>query len=105
MSKARRQTVVTDGIDFDKVNVNEMLERTGTGEHRGGVKCWAYGVDGKLKEFLDGCSERIKQGKPFRMSLALEQAQMFLGVNVRISAFRNHVLGRCSCRERENSER
>lgn len=93
----RKAPIISVGVDLDSVDVAELLESTGDGS-RGGYRCWAYNANGKLKDYLDGCRKRVKEGKPFRMRRALEVAQENLGVTVKIAAFRNHVMGRCSCK-------
>ena len=96
----KKTTIITEGIDLDAIDVNELLEETAD-TYRGGTRCWAYHAEGKLREYLEGCKKRLEQNKPFRMARALEIAQKKLGVNVGISAFRNHILGKCSCGKKE----
>ena len=98
----RKPPIVSDGIDPDNIDVLSLLEQTRF-ETRGGFNCWASKADGKLKEFLDGCTKRIEQGVPFSMIRALEIAQQNFGVRVKISAFRNHIMGRCSCKKNYDS--
>lgn len=97
---SRRAPIVSDGIDLDDVDVAELLERTAKVSH-GGHHCWAHSADGKLKEYLDGCRKRAKEGQPFSLRKALEVAQEYFGVKIEIAAFRNHVMSRCACKENE----
>ncbi len=93
-----KPTIVADGVDFSNIDVAELVQNTIKEKRRGGTRCWGEGVDGKLKAYIEGCRKNVNHPE-YSMNFALEQAQKHLGVRIKISAFRNHVLGKCSCFE------
>jgi hypothetical protein len=101
---ARKPPIIANGRNTGAVDIDELIAKTKV-IRRGGTPCWAKALDGKVKQYLDRLRAMFERGEHFNLEEALKQAQQVFGVQIKTTAFRKHISGRCGCNDQKRTER